>query len=160
MEVKQNIEQLKNDIESYVKENGWPGFFGLLATITPTAVHQEDLEKYNANLIPSELVTPPQLKPYEPSYIIHDIASKKTPQRPQEASIYAAEHISAVQEDLLEHRQNTTGTEALSQPKTKILTNKSIPANASTPEDRSSAPNPWGDAKTVAPGEVRDILTR
>ena len=54
-----------------------------------------------------------------------------------EASIYAEEHIPAVQEDLIEHQ--TLGNV----PKAKVL------------EPERNAPNPWGDSEVVSPGHLK-----
>ena len=58
-----------------------------------------------------------------------------------EASIYAEEHIPAVQDDLREH--GLVQMEEQTEVKTKVLE-----------PPKSSAPNPWGEAKVVSPGEL------
>jgi len=91
----------------------------------------------------------------------HILSSNKIPvSEPVVASIYAEEHIPAVQEDLTEQRQNVIAPETSSQYKTKILRNDAIPSSISTSTEAPTRPNPWTDAKTVVPGEVKDILTR
>lgn len=76
------------------------------------------------------------------------------------ASIYAEKHIPAVQEDLMEQCQNVNTKEEMGHQKSRILRNETVAPNISTPNEISTRPNPWGTAKTVVPGEVKDILTR
>lgn len=63
---------------------------------------------------------------------------------PMEASIYAREHIPAVQEDLREH--GTTNN-------VEIIKNEQIKARVLEPT-KSLIPNPWPKSKVVLPGET------
>lgn len=68
---------------------------------------------------------------------------------PKAASIYAPEHISAVQDDLIEHgMQGETihqeETPVVEEPKTLVLE-----------PSKPSAPNPWGSAEIVSPGQLK-----
>lgn len=62
---------------------------------------------------------------------------------PQEVSIYAEEHISAVQEDIREHLLNAP-SKIEEQPIKRVLE-----------RPRNTSPNPWGDSKVVLPGELK-----
>ena len=123
-----NEEMLKEKINEYVIEKGWHGFFGLLATISPVKVVQEDLKKNNDV---NEETLPDDTK----------IPSVLVGQEVNGASIYAAEHIVAVQKDLIEHVDFQT-TQA-DEPKTETLE-----------PYQNIRPNPWETATVVLPGEV------
>ena len=61
-----------------------------------------------------------------------------------EASIYAEEHIPAVQDDLREQGLvKETEPKSLEEPKARVLTPL-----------KSTTPNPWGESKIVLPGEL------
>lgn len=125
---------LKDKIEEYIKEKGWSGFFGLLATITPDKIDQKDLEKYREQLPINN----------KPSLVSNSMPLEINDRNPaREASIYAEEHIPAVQDDIREHGLDKNIVTEEERPRAKILE-----------PTKTSAPNPWGDSKTVLPGEL------
>lgn len=132
-----NEENLIRNIEDYVNQKGWSSFFGLLATISPHKTDSEDLKRHEEK-IEQEVtgVEQPQVEEL--------VSSNNVTQEVQEASIYAPEHIPAVQDDLREQgvsfKQEPKG---VNEPKKKVLE-----------QQRSSAPNPWGDAEVVSPGQL------
>ena len=68
---------------------------------------------------------------------------------PKPASIYAAEHLLKVQEDAMGQNMMPQDSQALQGHKTRVLS-----------QEASGAPNIWGDAKTVEPGEIQNIFGR
>lgn len=111
----------------------------------------EVVEKYKALLsVENEIEEVPTLKGREV-----ETMQEVTNLNPETASIYAKEHLEAVQKDLIDVIPKVGEDKN----KVKVLTNPSIPSQV-VREVVSIAPNPWGDAKSVEPGEVRDMLTR
>ena len=132
-----NDDILRDKINGYVKEKGWTSFFGLLATISPEKIDQDDLKKYNETqgIKPESTVHIPEEK---------FIPTTKMEKELKDASIYAVEHINAVQSDLIEHgTTKNIEQKPLEEPKTKVLT-----------PSQSATPNPWGESKVVLPGEL------
>lgn len=132
-----NEKNLIDKIEEYVNANGWSGFFGLLATISPHKIEQENLKNYNKGLEQTKVTEEQsQVEEISPSHIVE--------QSVQEASIYAPEHIPAVQDDLREQGLvSNQENNAINEPKMKVLEQQKVPA-----------PNPWRDAEVVSPGQL------
>ena len=109
---------------------------GLVASLDVVDKYQKKLfisDKKNANNKP-KMSTPVEEEVIQVENVIpKNIAG--------EASIYADEHIPAVQEDLRE--QGIVAQAEPAEVKTKVLE-----------PPKSSAPNPWGEAKVVSPGEL------
>lgn len=113
----------------------------------------EVVEKYKAILsVENEIEEIPTFKELETSPIqeMPDLS-------PETASIYAREHLGAVEEDLMDTMPNEKVGEE--KHKIRILENPSI-LTPGMNEKKNVTPNPWGDAKTVEPGEVMNILSR
>lgn len=111
----------------------------------------EVVEKYKSMLeIENKSEEVPTIKETEVGPI-HEVIDLS----PKTASIYAREHLGAVQADLMDTMPNMGEDKH----KTKILENPSFPAQV-VHEENIVRPNPWGDAKTVEPGEVKNMLTR
>lgn len=134
-------QKLLEELKKYIGENGYDGFFGLIARLAPENVDKNDLENYK-NLAPNveiDLIPEPDL-----SFIqLRKSTTESVPA--MEASIYAEEHIPAVREDLINHNQismdNNPSVE--NNPKVKVL------------EPERQNPNPWSDAETVLPGHLK-----
>lgn len=75
---------------------------------------------------------------------------------PKEASIYASEHIDAVEEDRAQDLINQESSNEVSHPKTRTLTNPNIPSSHQDDEDRKTAPSIYQDAKIVEPGHFQN----
>jgi len=99
-------EYLRKEIENYINENGFKGFFGLLASLELEKVDKEDLEKYNH----------PTPKTYEKSSFrvlkmedeerITTSVNKhenEDVQRIINSGMYEQEHLNEVAEDYIEH---------------------------------------------------------
>jgi len=147
-------EKLKIDIKEYLKKNGWRGLFGILAEISPEKIDEEDLKKYN------ETISEPTIMPKFPEGYTQGNDTVVVPMGINNASIYAEEHLPAVQEDIQEHGQNDIASEERNHSKIKVLENKTMLSMPEAPKIPNKTPNPWSDAKTVLPGEVKDMLIR
>ena len=113
----------------------------------------EVVEKYKAILsVENEIEEIPTFKELETSPIqeMPDLS-------PETASIYAREHLGAVEADLMDVIQNQTMEK--DKHKERILENPSHTEQVMH-DKQTVTPNPWGDAKTVEPGEVMNMLIR
>lgn len=104
------------------------------------------VSKYQKLLYKKDVIENPPLSEETPILMNEPekLINNSTGENLQEASIYAPEHIPAVQDDLREQGliPNDDKKNA-EQPKTKVLE-----------QSRSIAPNPWGDADVVSPGQL------
>ena len=132
------------------------GFYGLLKQIEVgdpdeifTKIQEKLAEKNKEDKVSSEyldnLIKENQKTPAEEEVVISEPTLNIPVVAPGQASIYAEEHIPAVQEDLAEQAIQT-------QPKVKVL-EPSTPV--SIPPVEGSKPNPWGDAQVVSPGQLK-----
>lgn len=124
-------EEIQRIIKEYTDSHGWGSFFGLIAQIAPQKVDQEDLKQHKESI---EMEIPQEQIVIENPPVLSETLEIKP------ASIYAEEHIPAVEEDLRE--QSTQVIDNTSQTKTKSRVLEQV------------APNPWGDAKIVSPGDL------
>lgn len=136
-------------LREYIEQQGYEGFFGLIAKLAPENVDKSDLDNYNKapnitpNTIPTSSAALEQFKsPPNESVLI------------EEASIYAEEHIPKVQDDLMTHDQNEVIASEQSHPKIKVL-EKETPMVDSDAKPASVIPNAWGDAEIKLPGEIK-----
>lgn len=149
----ENTNKLKSDIEKYITKEGWPGFFGLLATINPRIVDQEDLAKYNSTPIPSKEPPLPNMDDFR----LSDVGQESNVDDEKDnfkidTSIYAREHIQSVKEDFKNQQSETLTTGVSEQAKVRVLENKHVPF---TTTETVVTPNPWESAEVVTPGQLK-----
>lgn len=106
-----------------------------------------EVEELNEKNVPNSEITEP-VSPVEEPKISNEL--------PKEASIYASEHISAVEEDRNQELTNQESSNTVSHHKSKILTNPNIPSSHQDVEDRKTAPSIYQDAKIVEPGHFQN----
>lgn len=132
-------EEIQEIIKNYTDNHGWGSFFGLIAQIAPQKVDAEDLKK-NQEEVEREKTNPvvPEINLVHADKNINSGSLDISP-----ASIYAEEHIPAVEEDYKEQGISLLSPEqeeVTSQARRRVL--------------EQQTPNPWSDAKTVTPGEL------
>ncbi len=136
-----NIDENKllKDLEEFIRQRGYDGFFGLIAKLTPDKVDKKDIDDYRQVAVS----TSPNNAQTETGQV-SNLSNPTAESAPiKEASIYAARSIPAVQEDMMTHPIQT-GMEVGSEPKVLTL---------EKPQNRT--PNPWGDAEVKRPGELK-----
>ena len=106
-----------------------------------------DVEESNEHIVTATEITEPTPSIKEP---------KITNEFPKEASIYASEHIAAVEEDRNQNLTTQESSNVISHPKTRMLTNPNIPSSHHDDEDKRPAPSPYQDAKVVEPGHFNN----
>lgn len=106
-----------------------------------------ELEELNEKTVPNSEITAPIATIEEP---------KKTNELPKEASIYAREHIDAVEEDRNQELTNKESSNTASHHKSRILTNPNIPSSHQDDEDRRPVPSMYQDARVVEPGHFNN----
>ena len=129
-------EETKNYMKEYYEKHGIGGLLGIIIEIDREKVDKKDIEKHqmaveserNAKVIEHDHLT---------QFVTPNIKEPK-----MEASIYAEEHIPAVQDDLQEKQEELKNQN--NSAKVKIL----------EPEQKV-APNPWQDAEVVTPGQLK-----
>ena len=102
-----------------------------------------DVEESNEHTVTATEMTEPTPSIKEP---------KISNELPKEASIYASEHIRAVEKDKNQDLTSQETSVQVSHAKTRTLTNPSIPSAHQTDEVRSNTPSMYQDAVVVEPG--------
>ena len=148
-------EKTKSYMKEYLEKYGIGGLLGIVIELDGEKVDKQDVEKHRTSVEierQAKLVTPPYFEDITTPSMISQ-------RRIEPASIYAREHIEAVQQDLLGTPLEQNLAPVVEQPKVKVLENKAIP---SAPVEASpiAVNNPWSDAKTVFPGEINNILIK
>ena len=135
MEKNISKEKMKSYMEEYKEKHGMGGLLGIIAEMYEERIDKNDLEQYKLDVEREKKAT------FIPHEYLEQFRTPSSSAAPvMEASIYAEEHIPAVQEDLKEQSviNDKNGNKA------KVL----VPGNNHTP-------NPWGDAEVVLPGQLK-----
>ena len=139
-----NIDENKllEDLKKYRDQKGYDGLFGLIAKLAPEKVDKEDLENYG-NLAPSMTN---DMMPISTSHLEQFRMPSSNVAPVKEASIYAEEHIPAVQEDLKEQKEMEQNINHATKDGSKVRT---------LATENAHAPNPWQDVEVVEPGQLK-----
>lgn len=132
------------EIINAIKEDGLEGSLKVVEEYERKLSTTEEIieaEELNEKNVPNSEIPAP-VSPVEAHKIANEI--------PKEASIYASEHIRAVEKDKVLTSQETSVQ--VSHAKTRTLTNPSIPSAHQTDENRSNTPSMYQDAVVVEPG--------
>lgn len=131
--------KLLEDLKTYRDQKGYDGLFGLIAKLAPEKIDKQDLENYK-NLTPSMTS---DVMPISKTYLEQFNTPIKNNEEFSTASIYAEEHIPAVQEDAALEQGLVQNEEkpVEEQHKIRVLERQTVEAN------------PWADAKIVSPGD-------
>ena len=131
-------------LREYIERKGYEGFFGLIAKLAPETVDKKDLNNYNKKVTDVIMDTPGT----SPASIeqFKNTSSASAPIK--EASIYAEEHIPAVQEDMIEQSSqissSTLETQVDNLSKVKVLE-----------PFKNNIPNAFQDAHEARPGQFK-----
>lgn len=134
--------EYSSEIIEAIKTDGLIGSLKVVDKYKKKLSNENSLYDYSSQ-IPETIITTPFKETTDIS--VENIPNISEIEKPStEASIYAQEHISAVQEDLREQNIGMfSAIKAVEPPKTKVLE-----------VAKSHAPNPWGDAQIVSPGQL------